>query len=53
MHNLYGERGHEAIAASLKAELLGLKRAMRDDDQFASQQPPDGVDGSVARLRGK
>jgi arylsulfatase A-like enzyme len=53
MHNLYGERGHEAIAASLKAELLRLKRAMRDDDQFASQQPADGVDGSVARLRGK
>ena len=53
MHNLYGERGHEAIAASLKTELLRLKRAMRDDDQFADQQPPDGVDGSVARLRGK
>jgi arylsulfatase A-like enzyme len=53
MHNLYGERGHDVITASLKTELLRLKQGLRDDDQFASQQPPDGVDGTVARLRGK
>ena len=53
MHNLYGQRGHEVITASLKTELLRLKQALRDEDQFANQQPPDGVDGSVARLRGK
>jgi arylsulfatase A-like enzyme len=53
MHNLYGQRGHEAVTASLKSELLRLKASLRDDDQFANEQPPDGVDGSVARLRGK
>jgi arylsulfatase A-like enzyme len=53
MHNLYGEPGQETITASLKAELLRLKKAMKDDDQFANEQPPNGVDGTVAKLRGK
>jgi arylsulfatase A-like enzyme len=53
LHNLYGEPGHEQLTAGLKAELLRLKQAVRDDDQFANQQPPDGVDGAVAKLRGK
>jgi arylsulfatase A-like enzyme len=53
MHNLYGERGHDVITASLKTELLRLKQGLRDEDQFANQQPPDGVDGTVTRLRGK
>ena len=53
LHNLYGEPGQEAITASLKAELARLKKAMKDDDQFANEQPPNGVDGTVARLRGK
>jgi len=26
---------------------------VRDEDQFASEQPPNGVDGTVAKLRGK
>jgi arylsulfatase A-like enzyme len=53
LHNLYGTPGQETITASLKAELLRLKQAMRDDDQFANEQLPNGVDGPVARLRGK
>jgi arylsulfatase A-like enzyme len=53
MHNLYGQPGQEQITASLKAELQRLKKAVRDDDQFANEQPPNGVDGPVARLRGK
>jgi arylsulfatase A-like enzyme len=53
MHNLYNQTGQEKITASLKAELLRQKHAVRDDDQFASEQPPNGVDGPVARLRGK
>ena len=53
LHNLYGTPGQEKITASLKAELLRLKQAMRDDDQFANEQLPNGVDGPVARLRGK
>jgi len=53
LHNLYGQPGHEAITADLKAELLRLKQALGDTDQFATEQPPAGVDGPVARLRGK
>ncbi|MEP7348276.1 MAG: sulfatase, partial [Gemmatimonadaceae bacterium] len=36
LHNLYGEPGHEQLTATLKAELLRLKRAMRDEDQLAN-----------------
>ena len=43
----------EALTASLKAELLRVKRAARDDDQLANEQLPNGVDGTVAKLRGK
>ena len=53
MHNLYGQPGQEALTARLKGELARLKREMRDDDQLANEQLPNGVDGPVARLRGK
>jgi hypothetical protein len=53
LHNLYGETGHDEQTATLKRELAGLKREVRDDDQLASEQLPNGVDGTVARLRGK
>ena len=53
LHNLYGQPGHETITAELKAELLRVKRAAGDEDQFAVTQPPAGVDGPVAKLRGK
>ncbi len=52
MHNLYGQPGHEQLTATLTAELLRLKQALRDDDQLANEQLPNGVDGTVARLRG-
>ena len=53
LHNLYGEPGQEALTAGLKNELVRLKRDVRDDDQLADRQLPNGVDGPVARLRGK
>ena len=53
LHNLYGQPGQEKLTAMMKAELLRLKRAVRDDDQLASEQLPNGVDGTVAALRGK
>jgi arylsulfatase A-like enzyme len=53
LHNLYGQPGQEAVTRSLKAELLRLKQAVRDDDQFAAEQLPNGVDGPVGKLRGK
>jgi len=53
LHNLYGVSGQEALATTLKQELSRLKRDLRDDDQLANAQLPNGVDGPVARLRGK
>ncbi len=53
LHNLYGEPGQEELTATLKRELTRLKSALRDDDRFADEQFPNGVDGPVARLRGK
>jgi hypothetical protein len=53
LHNLYGLPGHEKITAELKSELLRLKKALRDEDQFANEQLPNSVDGAVATLRGK
>jgi arylsulfatase A-like enzyme len=53
LHNLYGQPGQDALTATLKAELARLKKAAQDDDQLANDQPPNGVDGSVASLRGK
>jgi arylsulfatase A-like enzyme len=53
LHNLYGEPGQEALTAKLKTELARVKREARDDDQLANEQLPNGVDGPVAKLRGK
>ncbi|MGH9383169.1 MAG: sulfatase family protein [Vicinamibacterales bacterium] len=53
LHNLYNEPGQDALTATLKAELARLKRAVRDEDQLADEQLPNGVDGPVARLRGR
>jgi len=53
MNNLYGQPGQDELTKTLKAELARLKAAVKDDDQFANDQPPNGVDGPVARLRGK
>jgi arylsulfatase A-like enzyme len=53
LHNLHGEPAQEALTASLKEELARLKREVRDDDQLADEQLPNGVDGPVATLRGK
>ncbi|HJU44646.1 MAG TPA: sulfatase [Vicinamibacterales bacterium] len=53
LHNLYGERGFEALTTALKQQLAQLKRDLGDEDQLANEQLPNGVDGPVARLRGK
>jgi hypothetical protein len=53
LHNLYGQPGQEKLTSDLKRELLRLKKEVRDDDQLANEQLPNGVDGPVAKLRGK
>ena len=53
LHNLYGQPGQEALTTQLKTELARLKREVRDEEQLADQQLPNGVDGPVGKLRGK
>ncbi len=53
LHNLYGERGQDELTATMKRELTRLKQSFGDTDQFANDQFPNGVDGPVAKLRGK
>lgn len=53
LRSLYGQPGQEATTAELKARLARLRSDLQDDDRFADEQPPAGVDGSVAALRGK
>jgi arylsulfatase A-like enzyme len=51
--NLYGEPGQAGVTAELKARLARLRNELQDDDRFADSQPPAGVDGTVAQLRGR
>ena len=37
--------GSKHSSPKLKAELYRLKKELKDDDQFADNLPPDGVDG--------
>ena len=39
MHNLYQDPAQADTVAKLKAELYRLKRELKDDDQFATEQP--------------
>ena len=41
MHNLYEERKSQKLVASLKRQLLALKKEVKDADQFADKQPID------------
>jgi hypothetical protein len=50
---LYGQPGQEELTAKLKSELLKVQQAARDENQLANEQIPNGVDGPVAKLRGK
>jgi arylsulfatase A-like enzyme len=45
LHNIYNDPAQQRVAAKLKAELYRLKKELKDDDQFANELPPEGVDG--------
>jgi len=49
LHNLYSDPAQAGMVATLKAELLRLKKDVRDEDQFATAQPPPGVDGQPVK----
>ncbi len=48
LRNLYHDPAQQGVVAQLKAELYRLKKEVKDEDQFAWQQPPNGVDGQAA-----
>ena len=45
LNNIYGNPAYSRIVDSLKRELFRQKKAVDDDDRFALEQPPPGVDG--------
>jgi arylsulfatase A-like enzyme len=47
LHNLYNDPAHAKTVAKLKKELYRLKQQVKDEDQFAKEQPPGGVDGEA------
>jgi len=54
MHNIYNDPSARPIVEKLKQELYRLKKEVEDEDQFAKEQPPAGVDGpGPARKAGK
>jgi len=52
LHNLYNDPAQKEQVAKLKAELYRLKKQVKDEDQFANEQPPHDVSGQPA-ARGK
>jgi arylsulfatase A-like enzyme len=44
LHNLYNDPAQQEAVAKLKTELYRLKKEVKDDDQYANQQPPPGTD---------
>ena len=44
LHNLYNDPAQAATVDRLKAELYRLKKELKDNDQFADQQPRSSVD---------
>jgi arylsulfatase A-like enzyme len=48
LHNLYNDPAQQEKIARLKLELYRLKKELKDDDQYAYEQPPPGVDGQPA-----
>ena len=45
MHNIYADPDRQEEVATLKAELARLKAEVKDDDQYALEQPGGSVDG--------
>ena len=43
LHNLYNDPAQKDTVAKLKAELYRLKKELKDEDQFAYEQPPQEV----------
>ena len=40
LHNVYNDPAQRETVERLKKELYRLKKELKDDDQYANQQPP-------------
>lgn len=49
LRNIYSDPAQGETVGKLKAELDRLKKEVKDEDQFANDQPPGGVDGPAPR----
>jgi arylsulfatase A-like enzyme len=49
LNNVYSDPAYQETVEKLKAELQRLKKHYQDEDQFADQQPPPGVDGPAPK----
>jgi len=49
LNNVYGRPEYREVTEQLKAELQRLRKELKDEDQFATEQPPPGVDGPPPR----
>ena len=47
LRNIYQEPSQQKLVARLKKELYRLKKELKDNDEFADEQPPAGVDGKI------
>jgi arylsulfatase A-like enzyme len=47
LRNIYNEPAQQRTVAKLKKELARLKKELKDNDEFADEIPPSGVDGRV------
>jgi arylsulfatase A-like enzyme len=45
LRNIHDDPAAQDVVLKLKAELLRLKKEVKDDDQFSTEIPKDGVDG--------
>lgn len=45
MYNIYGEPSAQPVVEALRKQLYALKAEVKDDDQFAWEQPAHSVDG--------
>jgi hypothetical protein len=48
MKNIYEDVENKRLIGKLKTELYRLKKELKDNDEFANEQPPNGVDPKPA-----
>jgi len=48
LRNLYNDPAEKKTVEKLKKELYRLKKELKDNDEFAKEQPPNGVDKKLA-----